>query len=310
MLQKKYFLITVDTEGDNLWSWKEGDRITVENGRYVEPFQALCEEFGFLPTYFVNYEVASDDFFAGKLKSVLDRNACEIGVHLHAWNTPPQYELEMLYDGQPYLVEYPEEIMRAKFDQMFTLLTDKFGSKPLSHRAGRWAMDERYFKILRDFGIIADCSYTPGVSWTGSCGRTIAGGSDYSSVGTSVRMIDDVMEIPVTIRKIHHCSEGSIKHRARTLLEGEDIWLRPSLCSYSAMRLLLDKVNAESGSDYVEFMIHSSELMRGGSIYFRTEEDMRLLYDRMRKVFCYAASLGYCGCTVSEYAKLKRGELC
>ena len=27
----KTFLITVDTEGDNLWQWKPGEKITTEN---------------------------------------------------------------------------------------------------------------------------------------------------------------------------------------------------------------------------------------------------------------------------------------
>ena len=59
---KKYFIITIDTEGDNLWGVrcypKPLSRITTQNGSFLERFQLLCEKYGFLPTYLVNYEMA------------------------------------------------------------------------------------------------------------------------------------------------------------------------------------------------------------------------------------------------------------
>ena len=58
-------------------------------------------------------------------------------------------------------------------------LCDKISHNPVSHRAGRWAMDDRYFEILKDFGITTDCSFTPGVNWESSKGIT-GGGSNYT----------------------------------------------------------------------------------------------------------------------------------
>ena len=57
----KAFLITVDTEGDDLWSWKPGKEITTENTNYIPRFQELCEKYGFKPVYLTNYEMAMDD---------------------------------------------------------------------------------------------------------------------------------------------------------------------------------------------------------------------------------------------------------
>lgn len=51
----KRFIVTVDTEGDNLWEWKPGDNITTYNSRFVDRFQCLCEEFGFIPVYLCSY---------------------------------------------------------------------------------------------------------------------------------------------------------------------------------------------------------------------------------------------------------------
>jgi hypothetical protein len=43
------FLITVDTEGDNLWSRPRD--ITVRNAEVLPRFQELCERHGLRPTY-------------------------------------------------------------------------------------------------------------------------------------------------------------------------------------------------------------------------------------------------------------------
>ena len=59
----KSFLISIDTEGDNLWAWKKGDIITTNNACFLERFQSLCNEFGFKPTYLTNYEMAKSQEF-------------------------------------------------------------------------------------------------------------------------------------------------------------------------------------------------------------------------------------------------------
>ena len=38
----------------------------------------------------------------------------EIGMHLHAWSTPPEYSLKAEKENAPYLIEYPEHIMEEK----------------------------------------------------------------------------------------------------------------------------------------------------------------------------------------------------
>ena len=62
----RYFIITIDTEGDNLWSSPR--RITTRNSLYLTRFQQLCEEYGFLPTYLTNWEMVNcPDFQSYKL---------------------------------------------------------------------------------------------------------------------------------------------------------------------------------------------------------------------------------------------------
>ena len=79
-----------------------------------------------------------------------------------------------------YLIDYPAPVIGKKVRFMTGLLEDTFGVKMRSHRAGRWAMDERYARALADCGYTVDCSVTPGLSWrrhAGAPGKP--GGSDY-----------------------------------------------------------------------------------------------------------------------------------
>lgn len=296
----KYFIITVDTEGDNLWEYVAGKEIGTENAKFLQRFQTLCEKYGFKPVYFTNYEMASSEYFVEEAKRWLKAGNCEIGVHLHAWNNPPIVELPARYDGNPYLIEYSEDVMRQKFDVIYRLLEERFGEKPTSHRAGRWAMDERYFKILEDYGILVDCSHTPSVDWSQAMGATM-GGSDYSKMPKGSSIIGKVLEVPPTLRKMRHALSGSLKHRVRTLLLGDSVWLRPAMESCAAMKKCAKVVSKEVETDYLEFMVHSSEMMPGGSPYFPSAKAIEKMYQDMEQFFAYVKELGYEGCTLKEY---------
>ncbi|MBQ7645879.1 MAG: deacetylase, partial [Clostridia bacterium] len=171
----KHLLISIDTEGDNLWKWRPGDRITTENAKFLPRFQELCESYGFIPTYLTNFEMAKDPFFADYFKMKLHSGKCEVGMHLHAWNCPPDYDLPVRTDvepGAPFLIEYTDEIMEQKIVSMTKLLESVFDQKPIVHRAGRWATDDRYFRLLDKYGYKIDCSVTPGVNWSKAAGQT------------------------------------------------------------------------------------------------------------------------------------------
>ena len=55
-MAKPAFIITLDTEGDNLW--ESGPVITTQNTRFLPRFQALCEKYSFKPVWLTNYEMA------------------------------------------------------------------------------------------------------------------------------------------------------------------------------------------------------------------------------------------------------------
>ena len=203
---KPTFLITIDTEGDNLW--EKLSTITTKNSRFLPRFQELCEKYKFKPTWLTNYEMAMCSIFTDLGHDVLRRRVGEIGMHLHAWNSPPIVRHDTR--NTTYLIEYPENIMKEKIGFMTELLEQRFQCKVVSHRAGRWALDTTYVRLLIDHGYKVDCSVTPHVSWAnhpGGCDGS--GGSDYTHfpVGPYFMDLDRIdrqgnsplLELPVSI---------------------------------------------------------------------------------------------------------------
>ncbi len=298
---KRFFIITVDTEGDNLWDYREGDMIRTENALAIPRFQDLCEQYGFKPVYLTNYEMIRDDRFVEYIKTKAEAGLCEVGIHIHAWNNPPFFELKQEYKGNPYLIEYPYSVMKEKFAMTYNLIKKRIGIAPVSHRAGRWVMNDDYFNLLKEFDIRIDCSYTPMVSWVNSPGQSLACGCDYSCAPKEPHVLKGVLEVPMTIRKLRYCSGESLKHRVRTLISGKTVWLRPALSSLQDMKKLCHVVSKEKETDYIEFMIHSSELLAGGSPYFKTETAIHSLFSDMNQLFTEVSLLGYRGIKLADY---------
>jgi hypothetical protein len=212
-------------------------------------------------------------------------------MHLHAWDSPP---LTAEPRDHAYLIEYPEDVMRDKIAFMTALLEDRFGEKMISHRAGRWAFDSRYAQLLVQHGYLVDCSVTPHVSWAQYPGDPDgSGGSDYTSYPPQPYFIDlhrieregdsPLLEVPVSI-----VSQG-----------GAPRWLRPDGENRDSMLAILRRARKERWP-CVQFMLHSSELMPGGSPTFRTEDSIERLYEDLASVFTEAAR-HFRGATLSEF---------
>ena len=301
---ERYLIITIDTEGDGLWSYKKGDTITTHNSKYVPRFQELCEKYGFKPIYLTNYEMLRDDEFVTYIRNKEQKGLCEIGLHLHAWNNPPIFELEGLYTGNPYLIEYPNNVMRAKFDHLYQLFCDKIGHKPVSHRSGRWAMDKRYFKLLAEYSVKVDCSVTPHVDWSRTMGVT-RGGSDYSAYKETPHFIEGVYEVPLTVIPSKKPLASSLKANISRILRGKQLQLRPATFSLREMKYVIDASITKHDPESIVFMMHSSEMMPGGSPYFADESSIERMYIDLEALFRYAKEKEYKGVTLQEYYQKK-----
>lgn len=305
----KKFIITVDTEGDNAWKLNyNGDsteNVTVKNGDYIIPFQELCEKYNFIPTYLTDFEMCQSGSFVEMAKDKLKLQKLEIGMHMHAWSTPPFYDLPVNTNGnKPYVGEYPVKIIEQKVDYLTKTIEDTFGVKAVSHRGGRWYVDSRYLRILKKHGYIVDCTVCPRVDW-----RTNRGlfedtkGIDYRKFPSEEYEMDlksldrpgksGFYQVPVTI-------DYKQSSRLIPISKKNKIWLRPNGNNLNEMLFLVDR-KAKS-SNYIEFMLHSSELMPGGSKIFRTNVSIRKLYHDLNILF-EAVSKNFEGVSLENYVK-------
>lgn len=82
--KKKKFIVTIDTEGDNLWNWKEGEEITTKNVYYLDRFQNLCNQYGFKPVYLSNWEMVQNDDFVCWIRDALGKiRANWVCIYMH-----------------------------------------------------------------------------------------------------------------------------------------------------------------------------------------------------------------------------------
>lgn len=301
------FLITIDVEGDNLWA---RPRVTsTRNAEFLPRFQQACEAFGLRPTYLVDHDMAHAPAFREFGRDVLRRRAGEIGMHLHAWNTPPLVPLtgDDLH-SQPYLMEHPRRVMDEKVGVMTAALAEQFGVRPISHRAGRWGLDAAYAQVLVEHGYRVDCSVTPGVSWRQHRGDPRGhGGPDYTACPHEAYFVDPtdvrrpgrspLLEVPVTIvpsrsrlatRARRYVGTSRLPRRLLDRLLPSHHWLRPTARNRGRLVEVFETALA-SGLGHLELMLHSSELMPGGSPSFPTAGAIDEMYRGLAELFAVAS---------------------
>lgn len=309
-IRMKHFIITVDTEGDYIWHTVHRSygvrEITVENAKYIERFQKLCQKYHFIPTYLVNYEMAFAEPFVSFAREWAKSGKCEIGMHLHAWNTPPIFDFPYRRKSHnPYAGDYPPDVLFQKMRTMTEVIESKFGIQPVSHRCGRWYLDENVIRFLSQLGYIVDCSVTPGVSWETHIGYMMYG-SDYTNFPMRAFCLKadttKILEVPPSI--VLKKSVGGLQDWCNRIFFGCKekpiaAWLRPNGRNLEDMLRIV--AQAESEDSYLEFMIHSSELMPGGSPTFPNKISIEKLYRDMDELF-ERISDSYSGIALKDFA--------
>jgi hypothetical protein len=314
------FVITLDTEPDN--EWGRPPVATTQNARFVPRFHELCMRAGFKITYLMTLEMAEDAFLRDYLLPRLRSGECEVGAHLHPWNTPPLFQAtddDMRHHPYPY--EYPPEIQREKLKTLMTAIERHYGVQPVSYKAGRWGLDAFHAGLLDEMGFRADTSVCPGINWGPSKGHPRGkGGPNYNSASPLPYRLSRedvcrpgslrVWEVPPTI--VFYSALGRVPgvcalyrrfRRVRRLFDRKHLgsqWLRP----YPHMTVQrLQGVVAlarRAGTPVLNLTFHSSELMPGGSPYNRTEASIENLFTRLDGFFAFLRSERVESVTLSE----------
>lgn len=303
-----YLIVSIDVEED-MPNWQIEETTTIRNIEGIPRLQELFDKYGIRPTYLLNYPYATDEKAIEYFKGLQDR--CEIGAHMHPWNTPP------LTEGESKIIEYPSNLTYEKqFDKIKTVtdaLTSAFGTSPVSYRSGKFGMNEDTIDILGRLGYRVDSSVSPMVSWKKDNGPSFL---DYNAKPfwwnrSGVR----VMEVPVTTGLSKNIPEIFEKiylriprfTKIRGLLSKDHLnimdflWLYPAMFSGEEMIALADVMIKKSINVFNVFF-HSSEIKSGESIYTRTEKELTEYFSRLDLFFDYVVNeKGMKSVTLSEY---------
>src|SRR5262249_39372525 len=150
---------------EDMPDWEITDPITVSNVGALPRLAELCTEYGVRPSYLCTYPVVSTQESAAILRLLRQRGACEIGTHLHPWNTPPFLGVPGR-DGDErvqkyYQFELGPERFRAKLETLHRAVAAVAGEHPRSFRAGRFGIDAPTLQELIPLGYEVDTSVTP-----------------------------------------------------------------------------------------------------------------------------------------------------
>jgi hypothetical protein len=315
------FIISVDTEADN--QWERSDKVTLENIKYLPRFQDLCNSYGFKPTYLTSYEMAEAPSFRETLGPSCESGTAEIGAHLHPWTNPPIVAVtadDMLY--HPYPHELSAALFKAKMESLSEVIEKAFKRKPRTYRGGRWGFAPEHIPVLEELGYIADCSVTPGISWERHPGDPKRkGGQDYRRAPDKPYFLDpadickpgnsNLLEIPPTIvfNKMRRAKSIYLSmdktFLGRWLLAKFDLGPKQfRTIPPNNAGLLIGICNTARKIDlpYVQLMVHSSELMPGGSPFNPDEKSIESLYTQLNKLFEYLSLEQVQGITMSDFA--------
>ncbi|SCX96992.1 polysaccharide deacetylase family protein [Desulfoluna spongiiphila] len=302
--------ITIDTEEDS-WDVYNATDNPVENLKRIPELQRLFDRYGAVPTYLINWPVATDDRAREILKGICDDGRCEIGTHCHPWNTPP-YEEEISVENS-MMCNLPEALVKKKMTRLHAAIEDRFNLTPACFRAGRWGFDEKVARTIDSLGYRIDTSISPFVDWAPY------GGPDFSRGHTAAYrfhpdhpMASDpkgtLLEVPPTVgfyqKNGRSCYSLMEKLRKKPLSRLRLLgildrlgllnfrWLSPELSSGPEM-VRLARQCIRFGHRYLNLSFHSTSMLPGKSPFVGSEKDLARFLADIEMFLDYAAGEGF-----------------
>ena len=299
--------ISIDTECDKGPEWKTRFPLSFRSvGEGIaQRLTPLFREHGLTPTYLLSPEVMQD---AGSVKALGALGGCELGTHLHGEFVEPQADFAAPATSTPQIA-YAPEIERRKLANLTDLFVTRFGRRPVSFRAGRFALAGRTLSFLEDLGYSVDSSVTPFRT------NEFAGGLSSNFWGAPLApyhpSVRDprkrgrlrLLEVPVTILApslarwprflLRRLSDRASRSRPIRAIAGgtvEKLWVRPLR---GTAEQLLSWADAVIGSwearstPVLNVMFHSVEAVAGASPYARTEDEVEGLLADLGRLFAH-----------------------
>ena len=88
--EQPLLLVFIDTEEEFDWDQRfDSANTEVASIKRQVRAQRILESYDVVPTYMVDYAVASQADGYGPIREFLDDGKCGVGAHLHSWVNPP-----------------------------------------------------------------------------------------------------------------------------------------------------------------------------------------------------------------------------
>lgn len=276
--------VVVDTEEEFDWAapFSRGNRST----RNIAA-QALAHEIldplGVVPTYVIDYPVATDPGAVAFLQGLQRDGRAEIGAHLHPWVSPPHEE--EVNRRNSYHGNLPPELERAKIVRLTDEVARSFG-RPAVFKAGRYGFGPNTAGVIADLGYEVDCSFVPWTSFAED------GGPDYQDTPDQPFWLDrarGLLEVPLTsgffgrLGRAGPCLQRLFNDRGARRLRVPGMLARSGLVTRSRLTpegvpaaeqcRLLDAMVA-TGRSFFTLTYHSPSLGVGNTPYVRSEAEL------------------------------------
>jgi hypothetical protein len=288
--QRPVLLVIVDTEGEFAWDQPFNRNAIGTTSIASQPLMhaRVFDKFGIVPTYMVDWPVATTPTAVATLRTLLDAGRCEIGAHLHPWVSPP-YE-EALSDFNSYGGNLPRQLEYDKLRLLTETIADAFGKQPLAFKAGRYGLGPHTAESIASLGYEVDASVVPYSAFTAD------GGPDFRAFDEHPYWFQagkrELLELPVTtgycgwLRRYgprlydvvqkpwaRRARLGGLLARSRAL---ERVRLSPEVASGAELRRLTGALLA-GGCQVFSLTYHSPSMIPGHTPYVRTEADLARL---------------------------------
>ena len=223
-------LVVVDTEEEFDWAKPHSRAETAVTALAAQPLaQEIFAARGVVPTYVVDYPVATSALAREVLGPEAAAGRCTIGTHLHPWVNPPFEETVSARSSYPG--NLPAALERAKLELLTAAIEEAFGSRPTIYKAGRYGLGPNSAAILEALDYRIDMSVVPYSAFADD------GGPDFTAYDFRPFWFGsrgDLLEIPLS------CGfHGCLKQRGQALY--------PRLFTALGQRLRLPGICARAG---------------------------------------------------------------
>jgi hypothetical protein len=302
--------LAVDAEEDFDWTRPvHATGYTTECMRRAMDLHEIVAAYGMRPTYLLTYPILEDPDAVGMLRRLHESGACDMGIQLHPWVTPPFDEPA---NQSSYLGSLDAGVEERKLLTLIARFRCAFGFEPVMFRAGRYGLSRATTRLLEKHGFLIDTSLAPRTDFREQ------GGPDFSQYDCEPFWFGErhgLLEVPLC-RSLVGWSGGLAPWLYRAscapalaswhlpgvlsrLRCAERVTLSPEGNDAPAMRRFL-RHRRQKGQRVFSLSFHSSSLAPGRNPYVRTKAELHGFYDRLSAVLDTMAGWGFRFATLAE----------